>query len=121
MQRLSAKIRQRVPGGGAEQGRFGPESRTIDVVPEHRMAAMGEMDADLVGTAGLEPALQQAGDGTAVLALVPLQHLPMGHRLAGAAGLAAGAAGPAANAHRLAVAGMRMAADRGVDGALGPV
>ena len=73
------------------------------------MADRGEMDADLVGAAGLQPAGREARDRLAVGAEVAFEHLPMGDRLA------------AALAHRHLVARARVAVDRLVDGAARPV
>src|SRR5690349_988989 len=64
---------------------------------------MGEMDPDLVGAAGLQTALQQAGSRLAVIAGVGREQVPMGHRLA------------AALAHRALVARAWVAVERGVD------
>ncbi len=44
------------------------------------MADMGQMDADLVGAAGFQPAGEQARHRLAVGAGIALQHLPMGDR-----------------------------------------
>src|SRR5215218_2148236 len=109
MQGLSAKIPKGLPGGRGQKGRFGLEPGTIDVVAQERVATMGQMNANLMGAAGLQPTGEQARNRAAVLALIPLEDLPMGDRL------------PAPGAYRLAVAGTWMAVDRSINGALGPV
>src|SRR5215208_8366386 len=109
MEGLSAKIPKGLPGGGGQKGRFRLESGTIDVVAQERVATMGQMNANLMGAAGLQPTCEQARNRAAVLALIALEDLPMGDRL------------PAAGAYRPAVAGTCMAVDRGINGALGPV
>src|SRR5580700_9618645 len=79
------------------------------------MAYRGQMDPDLVGPAGFEPAEQEARHrllrpagfaGLVGFGGVALEHLKMGDRLA------------AALADRHALARLRMAVDRPVDGAM---
>ncbi|MHC2247105.1 hypothetical protein ACVJH7_006412 [Bradyrhizobium elkanii] len=73
------------------------------------MAEMGEVHPDLMGPPGLEPAREQGGDRLAVAAGKAREHFEMGDRLA------------AALAHRHLLAGVRVAVDRRVDRAVGPV
>ena len=68
MQGLSSKTLQGVPGGRRQPARLGLEARAVGCVAQERMAGMGEMDADLVGAAGFQPAFDQAGRRFPVLA-----------------------------------------------------
>src|ERR1700733_12780705 len=111
VQGLSGKISERRSGRDRQQGRLGAKTGPVDAVSDHGMADRGQMDADLMRAAGLEPAGEQAGHGLApsvarsVGSAKALAHLPMGNRLA------------RAFAHRHAVAGARVTADRPVDAA----
>ena len=69
-------------------------------VPQNRVADIGQMDPDLVGTARLQPAAQVGDTG------IPGQHLPMGD------------GGTSAGHHRHLLAVLGAAADGGVNGAL---
>ena len=108
MQRLAAE-RQRGAGLRAEQAGLGLEAGAVGGVAQDRVADMGQMHPDLVGAAGFQGAGEQAGDRLAVAGRQSFQHLPMGDGRA------------AAFAHGALVAGMRMAVERGVDGAFRPV
>lgn len=58
---------ENVQGGAsglAEPGRLGLEGAAIDRVPQQRMAAMAQMNPDLVGTSGFQVAAQQGRDTT---------------------------------------------------------
>src|SRR5262249_2193543 len=105
MQSLSAKGGERGSGVVGELTSLGLEAAAVDVVAEERMPDRGEVDADLVGAPGLEPAGDQARHRRAVAAAVAFEHLPMGDGRA------------PARAHGHLVANARMAADRLVDGA----
>src|SRR6266568_8296947 len=100
MQGLSAKGVERGSGVVSELIRLGLEATAIDVVAEQGMPDRGEVDADLVGAPGLEPAGDEARHRRAIAAAVAFEHLPMGDRRA------------PARAHRHFVAGAGMAADR---------
>ena len=78
MQGLSAKVPQRLLRRRAEQRRLGQEAGAIDLVAEQRVADRGEMDADLVGTPGFEPAFEQARDRAA--ATLPRARAPSRQR-----------------------------------------
>src|SRR6476646_11810156 len=110
MQGLSSKTFEGLARRLGQARRLGLEARSVGGVPQHRMAGVGEVDADLVGAAGFQPALDQARYGLvallAVLAAEALQHLPMGD------------GGAALGADRHPVAALGMAIDRRVDGAL---
>src|SRR5205807_7327451 len=101
---LSAKDRERGSGVVGELAGLGLEAAAIDGVAEERMPDRGEVDADLMGAPGLEPAGDEARHRRAIAAAVAFEHLPMGDRRA------------PARAHRHFVAGAGMAADRLVDG-----
>src|ERR1700693_1934243 len=73
------------------------------------MADRGQMDANLVRAPGHQPARQQACDRSPIGASIALQVLPMSYGFA------------ALRMHGHFVAGVRMTADRGLDGALGPL
>src|SRR5262245_66119172 len=105
MQSLSAKGVERGSGIVGELIRLGLEAAAVDGVAEERMPDRGEVDADLVGAPGVEPAGDQARHRRAVAAAVAFEHLPMGDR------------GAPARTHGHLVAHARMAADRLVDGA----
>src|SRR5262249_15694432 len=109
MERLAIKIGERLTSGGAEQSRLGLEPRPIDAVPEQRAADMGKMDPDLMGPAGLEPAGQKARHRVTSGTLVPLDDLPVCHRV------------PAALPDCHLVAGVGVAGDWRLDAALWPV
>src|SRR5262249_21936166 len=100
MQSLSAKGFERGFGVVGELIRLGLEAAAIDVVAEQGVPDRGEVDADLVGAPGLEPAGDQARHRRAVAAAVAFEPLPMGDRRA------------PAGAHRHLVADARVAADR---------
>src|SRR5215213_10942392 len=105
MQRLSAKGRKGLACFGIQQGGLGLEAGSVGVVAQQRVADVGEMDADLVGAAGLQPAGQQTRDRLAIDAEVFFQHFPMGYRLA------------AARPHSLFVPRYGMAVERCINGA----
>src|SRR5690349_7445294 len=84
---------------------LGAEARSVDIVCHERIADMRQMHTDLVGPAGLETAGKEARDRLAVDAGVSLQRLPMGDRF------------PSAFPDGPLVARMRVAVDRGIDGA----
>src|SRR6266571_9295257 len=109
MQGLSSKGCERISGCFREPGGLGLEARPVDRITHQRVADMGKMNADLVGPAGLQLAGHEACDRLAVGPRKGLELLPMGNGLA--------AIGP----HRHLVAGVRMAAERLVDGAAGAV
>src|SRR5664279_1992040 len=109
MQGLSAKSRQGGLRLGAEEAGFGLEAGAIGGVAQDRMADMGQVDTDLVGAAGFQRAGQEARDRLAIAPVEGLQKLPMSDGLA------------AALAHRPLLAVMRIAVERGFDGALRPV
>src|SRR5688572_20443208 len=109
MQGLSSKGLDRFGGFWAQSGDFRAESRPVDRIADQGVAGMGQVDPDLVGAAGLQPAGQQARYRLAVGAYEALQHLPMGDSL------------PAALPDRHLVPGMGVAVDRLLDGAPGPV
>ena len=97
MQRLSSKALQRGLGVGGQKGGFGAEAGAIDLVAHERVADRGQMDANLVGAAGFQPAGEEArhrrfGSGFRPcrgrgrrLAGIALQNLPMGDGRAAAA------------------------------------
>src|SRR5229473_3529563 len=107
MQGLSAKGFQRGAGSGRELSSLGLETRAVNVVAEQRMADGGEVDADLVRAARLQPAGEQARDRLPLAAAIAFEHLPMRDRCA------------TALAHGHPFARVRMAPDRLVDGAAG--
>src|SRR5262249_34198922 len=109
MQSLSAKGGKRGSGVLGELASLGLEAAAVDGVAEQRMPDRGEVDADLVGAPGLEPAGEKARHRRAIAAAVAFEHLPMGDRWAPAC------------AHRHLVADAGMAADRLVDGAARPL
>src|SRR5262249_56242911 len=80
MQGLSAKGGERGSGVLAELSSFGLEAAAIDVVAEERMPDRGEVDADLVGAPGLEPAGDEARHRRAPAAPGAVGHPPMGDR-----------------------------------------
>src|ERR1700720_746944 len=100
MQGLSAKGFERRPRLLSEAIRLGLEAGAVNLVAQKRVADGGEMDADLVGASGLEPAGKKSRDRLSVGTGIPFQHLPVGDGF------------PAALAHRHPVAGVRMAVDR---------
>src|SRR5712691_12254426 len=100
MQGLSSKGLQRDSGLRAEVAGLGLESRPVNVVAEQWVTDRRQMDADLVGTAGFEPAGQETGDRRAVAADIAFEHLPVRDGLA------------AAGTHRHLVARARVAIDR---------
>src|SRR6185312_5172749 len=107
MQGLPAKGGQSGLCGWRQAGRFGAEAGAVVGVAEQRMPDVRHMHPDLVGSAGFEPAFDQAGDRLTVSAGIALQHLPMCDGFA------------AAFAYRAFVAGLRMTIERRVDGAFG--
>src|SRR6476469_1683443 len=98
MQGLSSKGGERSGRRLWKPRRLGLEAGSIDRVAHERMTQMGEMDSDLVGTAGFEPAGEQARDRFAVGALIHFEPLPVRDGLA------------SIRPHRHLVAGMRMPA-----------
>lgn len=109
MEGLPAKSGKRRLALRTELAGLGLETGAVNVVAEQRMAEMGEVDADLVGAAGLELTGEQGGDRLAVLTREALDHPPMGHGVT------------AALAHRHFLSGVRMPVDRLIDGAAFPV
>ena len=67
MQGLSSKARQGGPRRGRQAGRLGLEAGAVDRIAEQGVAGMGEMDANLMGPAGFQPAFDQAGGRLAIL------------------------------------------------------
>lgn len=47
---------------GERDRELGPGARPVDRVADDRVSDLGQMNADLVGPAGLEPADHQAGN-----------------------------------------------------------
>ena len=127
MQGLPAKVRQGSLSIGREQSAFGSKSRPIGWIAHDWMADRGQMDPNLMGSAGFEPASEQARDRLGWLpgpgappdplaavwqpgaARIPLQGLPVSDSLSA----------PLPHCHM--VAGMGRSVDRTVDGALGPL
>src|SRR5215471_1561183 len=103
MQCLPAKSFKRRTGLGSQPARLGLEAGAVGLIAEDRMPDMGKMHPNLVGTAGLQGASEQAGDRVQVGSIKAFQRLPVSNRRA------------AAVAHSLFVAGVRMTAERGVD------
>ena len=66
VKRLPAKSRQRFPGVFRQKRGLGLEAGPVDGIAQERMADMGEMDPDLVGPPGLEPAGEEGGDRLSV-------------------------------------------------------
>ena len=60
MERLPAKGFEGGLGRFGQQGGLGAEPRSVDVIAQERMADRGQMDPNLVGAAGFEPAGEQA-------------------------------------------------------------
>ena len=60
VQGLAAERVERRPRRRRQEARLGLETRPVDRIAEQRMADMGEMDADLVGASGLQPAGDEA-------------------------------------------------------------
>src|ERR1700738_5261285 len=108
MKCLPRKGFQRRACGRRQLIRFGLDSGPVDLVAEKRVADGGEMDADLVGSSGLEPAGEQARDRRSTNPGVAFEHLPVGH------------GGPSSLTHGHLFAGVRMASHRLVDGAARP-
>jgi len=106
MQGLSSKTVQSVPSRRRQPARLGLEAGSVGRVAEERMTGMGEMDANLMGAAGFQPAFDQTGRRFPVRALESLQHLPVGD------------GGASLGAHRHPVAALGVPVDRLVDGAL---
>src|SRR5208282_6651190 len=120
MEGLPAKGFERGLGFWRQKGHFGAKARPIGLIAHQRMADRGQMDTNLMSSAGFEPAGEEAGHRLGLflglsgladapragLAAITLENLPMGDRLAPAL------------AHRHAVAGPRIAVDRSVDGAV---
>src|SRR5215470_6835679 len=109
MQGLSSKGCERISSCFRELGRLGLEARSVDRITQQWVTDMGEVDADLVGPAGLQFAGEQARDRLAVGSRKSLKLLPVGYGLA------------AICPHCHLVAGVGMAAERLVDGAAGAV
>src|SRR5829696_3318466 len=109
MQGLPSKSLQGSGGRRQQSGSLGPKTGAVDAIAQQGMADMGEMDSDLVGAPGLQPAGEQAGDRGVIGSGIALQYLPMGD----------GLAAPHPDGHF--VAGVRMAVDRLVDRTLGAV
>ena len=105
MQSLPAKGGQRGLGRRRQPGRLGLEAGGVGLIAHDRVTDMGQMHADLMRAAGLQPAFDEARDRLAVGAGVALQHLPMRHRLA------------AALAHGALLTRFGAAVERRVDGA----
>ena len=66
MQGLSSKGLDRLGRLRRQKGGLGAEARAVDRIADQGVADMGQMDPDLVGAAGLQPAGQQARDRLAV-------------------------------------------------------
>src|ERR1700675_2327413 len=109
MEGLSSKTRQGPAGFQGETGALGSKAGPIGVIAQQWMADRGQMDANLVRAPGHQPAGQQACDRSPIGASIALQDLPMSYGFA------------ALRMHGHFVAGVRMTADRGLDGALGPL
>ena len=58
---------------------LGPEGHAVVAVADQRMTDMGHVNADLVGAAGFQPALDEAGEGRGVARLA----IAFGHRVMG--------------------------------------
>src|SRR4051794_2346654 len=108
VQGLSAKSCQRFACVFRQQGGLGFEAGAIRVVAEQGMTDVGEMDADLVGPAGLEPTSEEGGDRFAVGSDVGFEEPPMRDRLS------------AAFAHSLFVPSLGVTLERSIDRASGP-
>src|ERR1044071_6500832 len=79
MQSLSAKGRQSLPGPWGKQARLGPEPGAVGGVPQNWMPQMSQVDADLVGSPGLQGTGEQARDrGLGVGRRKAFKYLPMG-------------------------------------------
>src|SRR6202050_4883456 len=130
MEGLSAKVGEPFLRPRRHQSGFGAESSPIGLIAHKRMANRGQMHANLVSSAGFQPAPKKAcrrfgrlgpaalgplglvalaAFGRFRLAGVALQHLPVGHGLA------------ATGADRHPVAGLRIAVDRHLDHPMGPL
>src|ERR1700730_5111879 len=107
VKRLSAKSFQRVLGRRRELMRLGLEARTIDRIPEERMADGSEMDPQLVRASRLQAASEQARNRLPVDAAIAFEHLPMADR------------GATVCTHGHAIARMGMPPYRLLDGAAG--
>src|SRR5438045_9406514 len=81
MKGLAIKPGEGIAGCGTEQCRLGLESGPVNPVGEQRMADMGEMDPDLVGAPGFQPAGKQARYGIRSSPEVAFRHLPRGNCL----------------------------------------
>src|SRR5580704_4463432 len=103
MQGLPSKTRERFTCRYPKVACLGLEAGAVDIVAQKRMPDGGEVDPDLVGAPGLQPAFDQACHLVAVAARIRLKQRPVGH------GLSAGAA------HRHLIARVRMTLDRLVD------
>src|SRR5688572_22365121 len=103
MQGLPAKGLDGLARCRRQQRGLGLEARAVGLIAQQRMADVREMDPNLVGSPGLQPAGKKARDRFAVGAGVFLQELPVSYRLA------------AALPDGLLVARLGMAVDRGVD------
>src|SRR5690606_27063309 len=88
---------------------LGGEAGAVGAVADDRMADRREMDADLVGPTGLQPAFDQRGDRRLSGRAIGFGHAVMGDRLA---------AGTVAALHLDLLAVADRAAERQVDGRL---
>src|SRR5579864_5144381 len=98
MEGLPAKGAQGRLGFRRQKGGFGAKTAAVDLVAHDRVADRGQMDPNLVGSAGFQPAGYEAGHrrrglfrfsgladpSRSRLSRVALEHLPMGDRLAAA-------------------------------------
>src|SRR5262249_18227816 len=120
MQGLSAKGPERGLRRLRQKRRFGAKSRPVNLVAHERMTDRSQVDPDLRGAPGFEPARQQARDRqtrtaafrsarAALLRAIAFQPLPMGDGL------------PPALAYRHAVASDFVPVDRPVDRPSRPV
>src|SRR5262245_19315409 len=110
MQRLSRKSGHDRPRRLRKQRRLGGEARAVGAVADERVADGSEVHTDLVRAPGFEPAFDKRRDRRLTLHAEALVDAVMGDRLAPPDAL---------DLDLLAVAGG--AAERRVDGALGPV
>src|SRR2546423_1549819 len=109
VQRLTPEFFQGCGGCGRKPRGLGLETRPIDRIAQKRMPDCRKVHPDLVCAAGLEPAGEQACDRLSVSPRVAFADRPMGDCVA------------PAFAHRELLAGPRIAVERLVDRAFGPV